>query len=100
MDSARAYAALIVSNVLPIGGPDHREIFIRRHGDWTGGFKGGWGVYGWLAARVWRTVTLEHRWDVGERRTRYGTTTETILDVAPSKEAAVQLALAHASSDG
>ena len=73
-------------------------MFIRRHGEWTGGSKAGWGMYGWLAARMWRTVTFERRWDVGERRTRYGTTTETVLDVAPSKEAAVELAVAHAQS--
>jgi len=88
----------MISNVLPIEGSDHREVFIRRHGQWTGGFKAGWGMYGWLAARLQRTITLERRWDVGERRTRYGTTTETVLDVAPSKETAVELAVAHASS--
>lgn len=97
MDRATASAALTISNVLPVGGPDHREVFIRRHGEWTGGSKAGWGMYGWLAARVWRAITLERRWDVGERRSRYGTTAETILDVAPSKEAAVELAIAHAS---
>jgi len=98
MDRATAIAGLTISNVVPVGGPDQREVFIRRHGEWTAGSKAGWGMYGWLAARLWRAITLERRWDVGERRTRYGTTAETILEVAPSKESAVELALSHAWS--
>ena len=98
MDSARATAALTISNVLPVDGSDQLEIFIRRHGEWTGGSKAGWGMYGWLAARMWRTLTFERRCDVGERRTRYGTTTENIVAVAPSKEAAIELAVAQAAA--